>query len=133
MNFTGEDETMFKTKKLPTLDTELWFEDGQIKHQFFEKPTVGNRVLMADTALPADGLKATLIQEVVRRLENCSIGIDVQVTDRILSEFAQKLINSGHTMLYTKITLVQGVSKYLDNLRLSKLSNEILTLISATK
>ena len=69
LDFTGEDTTMFPTNKLPTLDTEIWEEkDSKVKFSFYEKPTVGNRVLLADTALPEDGLRATLIQEVVRRL-----------------------------------------------------------------
>ena len=42
LKFTGEDETMFSNMKLPTLDTELWIENGQISFSYYEKPTVGN-------------------------------------------------------------------------------------------
>ena len=68
--FTGEDSTMFSGGFLPTLDTSLKVDGGQIKYKFFEKPTVGNQVLNKDTALPTPSLRSSLLQETVRRLMN---------------------------------------------------------------
>ena len=116
LEFTGEDQSMFDSQRLPTLDTEIWDHKGEIKYSFYEKPTVGNRVLLADTALPHDGLQATMIQEVVRRLQNCCSTIQKTEVDGILSRFGQKMINSGYKVIATKIVLVQGVTKHLNNI-----------------
>ena len=121
LNFTGEDCSMFQNCRLPTLDCEVWFEDGKIQYSFYEKPQVGNRVLQKDTALPVSTLRSSLLQEVVRRLSNCSLSLDLAEKQTIISKFAQKLVNSSHSNASARITLVQGVTKYLENVRLSKL------------
>ena len=76
LKFTGEECGMFTDKKLPTLDTSLWVKDGRIEFQFYEKPTVGNMVLQKETALPVSSLRASLLQETVRRLINTSPKLD---------------------------------------------------------
>ena len=111
LNFTGEDESQFPGKRLPTLDTELWMENGQILHSFFEKPTVGNKVICRDTALPLSSIRSTLLQETVRRMVNCSENLDLESRQLILSKFAQKLVNSGHSVRSSRIIIVQGVRK----------------------
>ena len=88
---------------------------------FYEKPQVPNRVLLKDTALPEQTIRSSLIQEVVRRMQNCCEEIGLEERQRILSNLAEKMINSGHSQKSTMIMIVQGVTKYLDNLRLSKL------------
>ena len=113
LTFTGEDASMFPDETLPTLDTTIWIEDGRVRHKFFEKPTVGNQVLHRETALPASCLWTSLLQEAVRRLINCSETLNVEVKQDILSKFARKLINSGHSVRSSRIILVQGVVKYL--------------------
>ena len=54
------------------------------------KPTVGNRVLQANKALLEDGLKAILIQEVVRMLQKSNTDIPEETMTEILSKFSQK-------------------------------------------
>ena len=35
LTFTGEDSSMFLEEALPTLDTSLWWEGGQVKFRFY--------------------------------------------------------------------------------------------------
>ena len=119
--FEYEDAEMFKSNKLPTLDTSLWWDGSKILHEFYEKPTVSNRVLQKDTALSINSIYASLNQDVVRRLLLCSQELAMSDKQAILSAFAQKLLNSGFSLASTKITLVHGTSKYLELLRNSKL------------
>ena len=121
LRFTGEDCTMFVDNTLPTLDTSLWVINGQIKHKFFEKPTVGNKVLSRDTALPVSCLWSSLLQETVRRLLNCSFDLEVKIKQDVLSRYAIKLINSGHSVKSARILLVQGTVKYLWKVEMSEL------------
>ena len=61
------------------------------------------------------------MQEVVRRLEHCSSDLQRCVRNEVLTNFAQKMINSGHSMNSTRITIVHGVLKYQENVMLDKL------------
>ena len=121
LHFTGEDCSMFKDNCLPTLDTILWVSNCKIKHKFYEKPTVGNQVLMKNTALPLASLRASLLQETIKRLQNCSLDLDIVTKQEILSSFGKKLIKSGHSIKSARIILVQGVAKFLWKVKLSKL------------
>lgn len=121
LRMTGEDYTQFEHKKLPTLDTDLWVEGDTVKYSFFEKPTVPNRVLQYTTALSEIGLKSSMVQEVVRRLQNCSESVELEAKQRTMSCLAQKLCNSGYPEWDTKAILIEGALKYKDKLRRSKL------------
>ena len=123
LEFTGEIGEMFDNKRLPTLDVELWWSKNKkrIGYGYYEKPQVPNRVLMRDTALPVNTIRSSLIQEVVRRLQNCSDDVTMKERWEILSILARKMRNSGHSMKSTRIIIVQGVTKYVDNKRLHNL------------
>ena len=112
LRFTGEHCDMFGGK-LPTLDTTLWMENNRVKFEFFEKPTVGNVVIHRDTALPINSVRASLVQEVVRRLLNCCEDLNLKRKQEIISRFAQKMMNSGHSEKSIKLTIVHGVMKYI--------------------
>ena len=114
----------FSDKSLPTLDTALWVEQDEVKFKFFEKPTVGNQVLHKNTALPMSCIRASLLQETVRRLLNCSPNGDVTLKRDALDKFSRKLVNSGHSNQSARIILVQGVTKYMHKLSLSQLDQE---------
>ena len=70
LQFEGEEAGMFENYRLPTLDAELWVCEttGLVKHSFFEKETCPNKVLQKDTALSEMSVRASLTQEVVRRM-----------------------------------------------------------------
>ena len=79
LKFEGEDSSMFLNNRLPTLDTEIWVdpESGLIKFAFYEKPMCPNRILQKTTALSEDSIRASLTQDAVRRLKNCSLDLDI--------------------------------------------------------
>ena len=122
LNIEGEDFEMFSDKTLPTLDTSIWWDGAKVAYKFYEKPMCPNRVLQSDSALSVDCLRSSLTQEVVRRLLNCSIDLPVKVKQDFLSKFAQKMLNSGHLVACTQLTLVHGVMKFLEMTKRSKLN-----------
>ena len=124
MKFTGEDCTQYEDSTLPTLDTALWVENGVVQHMFYEKPTVGNQVLNKETSLPTACMRASLVQETVPKLLNCSQTADDKVKSVVLGKFARRLVNSGHSPQSSHILLVQGVTKYLHKVKLSELHEE---------
>ena len=121
LEFTGESASMFENKRLPTLDIEIWWENSQVCFSFYEKPQVPNRVLLKGTALPITTVRASLVQEIVRRMKNCGESVTVQERGRILSTFSQKLVNSGHSIKSSRIMVVHGVTKYLELKRIHNL------------
>ena len=123
LQFEGEHQEMFADCKLPTLDTSLWVDGLTVNYQFFEKPMCPNRVIQKDSALSEDCMRASLTQEVVRRLLHCSTSLPVRIAQEALSKFAQKMVNSNHSIASTRIVLVHGTTKYLDMLRRSKLDS----------
>ena len=77
------------------VDTSIWWNGSCFQYEFYEKPTVPNRVLQRDTALDEATNRSSLNQEVVRRMLNCSLDLDVSRKREFLSVFSQKLVNSG--------------------------------------
>ena len=123
LKFEGEEGGMFANSRLPTLDTEIWLDEqtGKIQYSFFEKPTCPNRVIQKETALAESSIRSTLIQETVRRLKNCSLELPMEEKQEILSVFAQKMCNSGHSISSIQYILVHGVVKFIELVRLSQL------------
>ena len=93
-------------------------------YDFYEKPTCPNRVIQKETALASSSIGASLNQEVVRRLLNCHSALPLCEKQNILSEFAQKLLNSGHSLSGSQLVLVHGTSRYLDLVRKSELPTD---------
>ena len=88
----------FATQKLPTLDFEMWFQEGgnyegrpKILYQFFEKPMNTPFCIMRESAMPEGGKIASLSQEVVRRMQNTSEMLDQEERDKILNNFIKKV------------------------------------------
>ena len=123
IRFEGEISEMFSDNRLPTLDTAIWVceHSGRVEYSFFEKPTVPNRMVQKDTALNENSLRASLVQEVIRRMKCCSENVSVDEKQLILSKMAQKMINGGHSLASTQLVLVHGIVKLNEMIRNSKL------------
>ena len=124
LEFEGEEGGMFPEGKLPTLDTKLWWDGVSVKYEFFEKDMCTNLVLQKDTALSTSCIRSSLTQEVVRRLMNCSRDLPIELKQAVLSKFAQKLLNSKHSVSSSKIILVHGVTRYNELCKRSDLPSD---------
>ena len=85
----------------------------KLMHKFFEKKTCPKKVLQCDTALSDSCIRASLNQEVVRRLVLCSHYLLLVQKQELLSKCAQKLVNSGFSLISSQIILIHGVTKFL--------------------
>jgi len=121
IEFEGEEPGMFPGNKLPTLDTAIWWNGSCFMYEFWEKPTVPNRVLQSDTALAESLIRSSLNQDVVRRLLHCHLDVPNVRKSEFLSVFAQKLVNSGFSVPSAQLILVHGVTKYTELVKNSKL------------
>ena len=118
LNLTMETEEMFRGV-LPTL--EMWVrEDNKIIFQYFEKSMVPKMVIHRRSAMPESTRRATLNQELIRRMVNTSEMVDMTKRLEIVDNYATKLINSEYTLEQTRNTLVGGLKGYERLLSLSR-------------
>ena len=120
LEFTMETEEMFDGV-LPTLDLELWVsESNKILYSFFEKSMVSKMVLHKRSAMPEGIRRATLNQEMVRRMLNTSEDVDDTKRVKIVDDYAQKMVNSEYTIEEARNVIVAGLKGYERLLSLSK-------------
>ena len=118
---TMETEDMFVDRKLPTLDIKIWVTvDNIILFTFFEKEMVSPMVLHKRSAMPEGIRRATLNQEMVRRMVNTSERIPLIDRLMVVDGYAQKLINSEYSVDETRDIIVGGLKGYERLLSLSK-------------
>ena len=123
LTFEGEDHTMFLNSRLPTLDCEIWVDEtsNMVKYSFFEKAMCPNRLVQKSTALSQNCIRASLCQDVVRRLKKCSLDLPNSEKQEILSKFSQKIVNLGHSVQSVQYILVHGVVKFVEMVKNSNL------------
>ena len=121
LRFTKEVADDFHNKKLPTLDTEIWVENGLIMFEFYEKPMSNNIVVQEKSALSESVKTATLTEEVVRRLKHTSQDLPLSRRLETLEELSTKMATSGHKPQFMKRILTSGIIKYERKIRANKL------------
>ena len=111
---TMETEEMFPERMLPTLDVKIWVAvvDGKnvILFMFFEKEMVSPMVLHKRSAMPEGIRRATLNQEMVRRMVNTSEMVPLADRLMVVNDYAQKLMNSEDSVDETRDILIGEVN-----------------------
>ena len=97
MNFTTEIGEDFIDGKLPSLDINIWVENGIILYEFFEKTMATNLMVEASSALSREVKMSTLSEEIARRLRNTSQRLDCARRLEILEKACVKMVTNGHT------------------------------------
>ena len=127
LSFTTESELDFGDDGgfLPTLDFKTKVQDdGVIEFKFFSKPMNNNLVIQKGTGLPKEIIFASLRQEVIRRMLNCSTRTELDERLLVLEDFIQLLVNSGHNYAFIKAIMLQGLTKYKCMVLRSELEEE---------
>ena len=110
LSFTVETHEEFSSGWLPTLDMSLKVdENNKVQYQFFEKPTASNKCLQSDTALAQNCLVQSLVQDVIRRMLNCSPHVSPETRRKVIDDFAQKMVNSGHSIEESRRNILSGL------------------------
>ena len=73
--------------------------------------------LREGTAYPKNRIRAVLIEEVMRRLRNCSPEMSWEEKGKFLTEFSVEMKNSGHSEEFRKEIMKRAVTKYEKQLR----------------
>ena len=90
IKFTYDIPENHTSGRLPVLDVDVNInkkEENRVDFQFFEKPTKNKRVILENSALPANQKRTILTQECLRRLLNTKIELGEEVrTEHLKSE-----------------------------------------------
>ena len=81
----------FPNKRLPTLDFEMWLEDGKINYSFFEKSMKTPYCIMKDSAMAIKSKITILAQDLIRRMLNTGVEICQIERNAIVESFIQRL------------------------------------------
>ena len=119
MNFTTEIGEDFPDGKLPSLDINIWVEDGRILYEFFEKPMATNLMVEAGSALSREVKMSTLSEEIARRLRNTSQWLDCARRLEILEKACTKMKTSGHTDDFIRLAVEKGINAFNDKIKRS--------------
>ena len=105
----------YEDGKLPILDLRVWLdrdEGSRIMHEFYKKPMATKYTLRKGTAYPKERIRAVLIEEVMRRLRNCSPELSAEKKGKFLTEYAKEMQNSGHGEMLRREVMERAVRKY---------------------
>ena len=82
--------------KVPVLDLKVSVEEGEVVHDFYEKPCTSKFVIPYTSAHSRKMKMAVLVEEGLRRLRNTSRGLDWERSRVVMEEWSRKLKRSGY-------------------------------------
>ena len=81
---------------LPILDLKTRIINNEVEYRFFKKPSSSRITIMASSALPPNVKRATLTNEVLRRLRNAKGSLPWSVFFDTITEFSNDMKNMGY-------------------------------------
>ena len=111
LEFTAEVADEFENKRLPTLDFEMWLEDEEINHSYYQKPMKTPFVIMKRSAVSQHQKIQILSNEIVRRLSNVNHHkIPKEEISGIMEVFIREMKTSGYERSETREVVVCGIT-----------------------
>ena len=117
IQFTVDAPSNHDDAKMPILDMKVWLNEFQeVDYIFYEKPMKSSFVISESSAFPKSVKMKTLTQEAFRRLHNTKENLQPEYNEIILSDFTQKLRNSGYSK-FDRLKIIKGGFKTYNNLK----------------
>ena len=82
--------------RVPILYLGVSVENGQLVHDFYEKPCASKFVIPHTSAHSKKMKMAVLVEEGVRRLRNASRGLEWERSRSVMEKWSRKLQRSGY-------------------------------------
>ena len=92
---------------------EVWLQDdGVLLYQHYEKPVSSKQVISVRSAHSSQGKRAVHINEIVRRMVNCSPLLSwSQVVVTILEDYMKRMSRAGYSEFYRHDVLTSAVER----------------------
>ena len=118
---------------MPTLDLKIWIQPGEkiVLYEHFVKPMKSNLVVQRRSALSENTKVASLTQEVVRVMLNCSEDLEDSKRVEHINNLSVKMKTSGYNTQFIRKVMLAGIKSYekkLKNSRLEKTSKNYAPL-----
>ena len=84
----------------------------QVRFEFYSKPMASQQVMTEASAAPLAQKRTVLTQEGIRIFLNCSVELPWSVKSKHLSNYMQKLKNSGYGFTFRKEILLSLLNGY---------------------
>ena len=97
---------------MPILDLQVKTVENQIIYKFYKKEVANKLLILKSSAMPFQVKRASLSQEVLRRLRNTRRDLPWSEKAEILSEFSHKLMCSGWTERHRYDFIMAGLTGY---------------------
>lgn len=117
IKFTMDSPSMNSDNKLPVLDLKMWLERSEsgnvkIRHTFFEKTMTSPYVIHKLSAMAWGVKRATIVNEVKRRMYNMDGGHSWAERVEVLNRFCVKLLTSGYSNMDIYSLIKSGVGAW---------------------
>ena len=114
LKFEMELESHFPDKKLPTLDTNIYFSRPEdqapvLEYHFYEKPMKTKYVILESSAMDYSQKMQILGNDLCRRLLNTKQSLCQDVKDEIVNNYATTLLRSGYKTSSVRQILISGL------------------------
>ena len=92
----------------------VWLnEDGLLLYEHFEKPVSSKQVISVRSAHSSQGKRAVHINELVRRMLNCSPLLSwAEAVAPILEEYMRRMMRAGYSEAYRHDVLTSAINIY---------------------
>ena len=113
LNFTSDCPSSQEEGKVPVLDLKLYVSDqGNILHEFYEKPVACKLVIPEESAHSWRMKVAVMVEEGMRRLRNHSRGLEWQISRKCMVKWALKLKRSGYNETFRHQVIKAALDKW---------------------
>ena len=123
IKFTVEVEDDFESKRLPTLDAELFFEGNFLRFSFYEKPMKNPYCIMKSSAMSEKSKIQILSQDLIRRMQNTCQTIPQSERNKIVDSYTDRLVRSGYSQSQVREIIVSGLMGYENKVTRAKRDN----------
>ena len=96
VQYTIDCPTFHPSGMVPILDLQVYTENNQLVHKFFEKPFACRVTIPYGSAHSLKMKMAVLVEEGMRRMRNISRGLEWEHRRKVMTQFSMKLRRSGY-------------------------------------
>jgi hypothetical protein len=101
-----------QTGRIPILDTEMWVEEGMIRHNHYSKPISSTEVILARSAMSSTTKRNILVQEGTRRLKNCHQSLTWETMVGHMNTLMISMSEAGHRTEFRRVVAGRILANY---------------------
>ena len=126
ISLTMEIAEDFKDQKLPTLDFNLYLEDGELRYSYFEKEMKTPFCITEKSAMCERSKMSILSNDLIRRCMNTCEKTSQEDKNMMVEEYIDRLKASGYNRKQVREVITSGLTGYTSKVRRAELEERPL-------